>query len=90
MTLEGDDVSALDAMFESMYTFKYDTAYELPATFHFKVFVTADKYMIPDLKDFAKTMFEESLANWNTEIFWKLSRKPTTGLKAIWGCGRWF
>ncbi|KAL6149966.1 hypothetical protein ACJQWK_02530 [Exserohilum turcicum] len=70
-----DDVSAVEAMLQFLYTFDYDAGGSVadaasPMVFNVKVYSIADKYDIPALKSVARQKFQESVETcWNMDDF---------------------
>lgn len=75
ITLNDDDVSAVDTMLRFLYSFDYDTggsAADVASTmvFNVKVYSIADKYEIPALKSVASQKFIDSVKTcWNMDDF---------------------
>jgi speckle-type POZ protein len=75
MRLEGDDVFAVEAMLQFMYTSDYDASGSAehsasPMVFNVKVYSIADKYDVPALKSQAKEKFETTAKTcWNMDDF---------------------
>lgn len=73
--LEGDDVSAVEAMLQFMYTFDYDASggaehSSSPMVFNVRVYSIADKYDVPALKSQAKQKFETTVETcWDMDDF---------------------
>jgi speckle-type POZ protein len=73
--LEGDDLSAAEAMLRFMYTFDYDASGSAensfsPMVFNVKVYSIADKYDVPALKSKAEQKFEAAVAvGWDMDDF---------------------
>ena len=73
--LEGDDVSAVEAMLQFMYTFDYDASSSAentssPMVFNVKVYSIADKYDVPALKSQAKQKFKTTVETcWDMDDF---------------------
>ncbi|RDW86231.1 uncharacterized protein DSM5745_02873 [Aspergillus mulundensis] len=71
--LEGDDPYFVQTMIESMYGIEYTTAdHGVMSTmmFHVAAYQIADKYDVPNLKDYAKKKFEHAVkANWAMDDF---------------------
>ncbi|KAF2803436.1 uncharacterized protein BDZ99DRAFT_526784 [Mytilinidion resinicola] len=73
--LEGDDVSAVEAMPQFMYTVDYDASGSAknsasPMVFNVKVYSIADKYDVPALKSQARQKFETTVETcWNMDDF---------------------
>jgi speckle-type POZ protein len=75
VTLKGDNVNAVEAMLEFMYTFDYDSSGRAensssPMIFNVKVYHIADKYMVPALKSLAQRKFQETIGTcWDMDDF---------------------
>ncbi|RYN15717.1 hypothetical protein AA0119_g13004 [Alternaria tenuissima] len=73
--LNDDDVSAVEAMLQFLYSFDYDasgsaTGIASPMVFNVKVYSIADNYEIPALKTIASQKFKESVKTcWNMDDF---------------------
>ncbi|KAH8728537.1 BTB/POZ domain-containing protein [Phaeosphaeriaceae sp. PMI808] len=76
LTLNDDDISAVEAMLEFMYSFDYDSSGRAentcsPMVFNVKVYSIAEKYDIPALKAKAKQKFETAV-----ETCWEMDDFP--------------
>ncbi|PVH90219.1 hypothetical protein DM02DRAFT_548234, partial [Periconia macrospinosa] len=71
--LQGDEVCAIEAMLEFMYTHDYNAIGEgssSPMLFNIKVYSLADKYDVPELKSLAENKFKDAVENcWDMDDF---------------------
>ncbi|KAH7396488.1 BTB/POZ protein [Phaeosphaeria sp. MPI-PUGE-AT-0046c] len=75
LSLDGDEVSTVEAMLRFFYTFDYDASAATngntsPMVFNVKVYSVADKYDIPTLRVQAKEKFQKAVETcWDMDDF---------------------